>query len=97
MQHLLLLMVAPPLLVSGQPMTLLLHASRNPLHTWAKRAAAVAPGALGDLAAAGDGPYAATVVGTHLTSFMSYVESNERSTRPSTSSSSSSATSTSCR
>ena len=36
-QHLLLLMVAPPLLVVGQPATLLLHASRNPLHTWAKR------------------------------------------------------------
>src|SRR6266852_2870653 len=37
-QHLLLLMVAPPLLVAGQPVTLLLHASRNPLHTWVKRA-----------------------------------------------------------
>ena len=37
MQHLLLLMVAPPLLVVGQPATLLLHASRNPLHTWAKK------------------------------------------------------------
>ncbi len=36
-QHLLLLMVAPPLLVVGQPSTLLLHASRNPLHTWAKK------------------------------------------------------------
>ena len=36
-QHLLLLMVAPPLLVVGQPATLLLHASRNPLHTWAKK------------------------------------------------------------
>jgi cytochrome c oxidase assembly factor CtaG len=36
-QHLLLLMVAPPLLIAGQPLTLLLHASRNPLHTWAKR------------------------------------------------------------
>src|ERR1700733_8830042 len=36
-QPLLLLMVAPPLLVVGQPATLLLHASRNPLHTWSKR------------------------------------------------------------
>src|SRR5215468_10111152 len=36
-QHLLLLMVAPPLLVVGQPATLLLHASRNPLHTWGKK------------------------------------------------------------
>ena len=36
-QHLMLIMVAPPLLVAGQPVTLLLHASRNPLHTWTKR------------------------------------------------------------
>ena len=36
-QHLLLIMVAPPLLVVGEPFTLLLHASRNPLHSWAKR------------------------------------------------------------
>src|SRR5579875_759535 len=36
-QHLLLIMVAPPLLVVGQPVTLLMHASRNPLHTWVKR------------------------------------------------------------
>lgn len=37
-QHLLLIMVAPPLLVYGRPVTLLLHAARNPVHTWAKRA-----------------------------------------------------------
>src|SRR5215471_19405251 len=36
-QHLMLLMIAPPLLVAGQPITLLLHASRNPLHTWVKK------------------------------------------------------------
>ncbi|MGP8000540.1 MAG: cytochrome c oxidase assembly protein [Streptosporangiaceae bacterium] len=36
-QHLMLIMVAPPLLVAGQPVTLLLHASRNPLHAWTKR------------------------------------------------------------
>lgn len=36
-QHLLLIMIAPPLLVAGQPATLLLHASRNPLHDWVKR------------------------------------------------------------
>ena len=32
-QHLMLLMVAPPLLIFGQPITLLLHASRNPVHS----------------------------------------------------------------
>jgi putative copper resistance protein D len=31
-QHLLLIMVAPPLLVYGRPVTLLLHAVRNPWH-----------------------------------------------------------------
>lgn len=31
-QHLLLIMVAPPLLVYGRPVTLLLHATRNPWH-----------------------------------------------------------------
>jgi cytochrome c oxidase assembly factor CtaG len=37
-QHVLLIMVAPPLLVAGSPVTLLMHASRNPVHTWLKRA-----------------------------------------------------------
>jgi cytochrome c oxidase assembly factor CtaG len=37
-QHVLLIMVAPPLLVLGGPVTLLMHAARNPLHTWVKRA-----------------------------------------------------------
>ena len=36
-QHLMLIMIAPPLLVLGQPATLLLHASRNPLHTRVKK------------------------------------------------------------
>ncbi len=70
-QHLLLIMIAPPLLVAGQPVTLLLHASRNPLHTWTKRLlrsrlvrALTWPGL-------GVAAYTATIVGTHLTSFMS--------------------------
>jgi cytochrome c oxidase assembly factor CtaG len=33
LQHLLLIMVAPPLLILGRPVTLLQHAARNPLHT----------------------------------------------------------------
>jgi cytochrome c oxidase assembly factor CtaG len=76
-QHLLLLMVAPPLLVAGQPMTLLLHASRNPVHTWAKRALRSRPVHWVTWPLLGTALYAATVVGTHLTSFMSYVESDE--------------------
>jgi cytochrome c oxidase assembly factor CtaG len=77
MQHLLLLMVAPPLLVSGQPMTLLLHASRNPVHTWAKRALRSRPVRWVTWPLLGTALYAATVVGTHLTNFMSYVQSDE--------------------
>src|SRR3954452_14146590 len=73
-QHLLLLMVAPPLLVSGQPMTLLLHASRNPVHTWAKRALRSRAVHWVTWPPLGTALYAATVVGTHLTRFMSYVE-----------------------
>jgi cytochrome c oxidase assembly factor CtaG len=75
-QHLLLIMVAPVLLVAGAPVTLLLHASRNPLHTWAKRAARsrVVSGltwpAFGIIA------YAVTVVGTHLTGVMGKVMTN---------------------
>ena len=36
-QHVLLIMVAPPLLVYGRPVTLFLHAVRNPAHARAKR------------------------------------------------------------
>jgi cytochrome c oxidase assembly factor CtaG len=76
-QHLLLLMVAPPMLVVGQPATLLLHASRNPLHTWTKkllRSHAVTwitwpPFTVG--------LYVAVIVGTHLTGFMNLVLSND--------------------
>ena len=69
-QHLLLLMVAPPLLLSGQPVTLLLHASRNPLHSWVKRLVRSRPVSLATYPALGVALYAAVVVGTHLTSFM---------------------------
>src|SRR6202035_2316871 len=64
-QHLLLLMVAPPLLVVGQPFRLLLAARRNPLHTWSKRvlpsrvlAAITWPPCAGAL-------YVGAIVGTH--------------------------------
>ena len=76
-QHLMLLMVAPPLLVTGQPMTLLLHASRNPLHTWVKRALRSGPVHAITAPAFGVTAYAGTVVLTHLTSFMNLVESND--------------------
>jgi putative copper resistance protein D len=75
-QHLLLIMVAPPLLVLGQPVTLLMHASRNPLHTWVKRIVRSGPVAGLTWPAFVVAAYAATIVGTHLTGFMNLVESN---------------------
>src|SRR5579862_1057270 len=72
-QHLLLLMVAPPLLVVGQPATLLLHASRNPVHTWAKRAMRSKVVSFLTFPAVGVVLYTGTIVGTHLTGFMNLV------------------------
>jgi cytochrome c oxidase assembly factor CtaG len=66
-QHLLLIMIAPPLLVVGQPFTLLLHASRNPLHTWAKRVMRSRVVSFLTWPPFGLVAYTATVVGTHLT------------------------------
>jgi cytochrome c oxidase assembly factor CtaG len=76
-QHLLLIMVAPPLLVVGRPVTLLLHASRNPVHTWTKnviRSRVVTALTCPPVAA---GIYAATIVGTHLTGFMNLTLAHE--------------------
>jgi putative copper resistance protein D len=72
-QHLLLIMVAPALLVAGRPVTLLLHASRNPLHTWTKRIVRSRVAAALTFPAFGIAAYAATIVGTHLTGFMNLV------------------------
>jgi putative copper resistance protein D len=75
-QHLMLIMIAPPLLVLGQPVTLLMHASRNPLHTWVKRVVRSRPVVWLTWPALGVIAYAATIVGTHLTNFMNLAESN---------------------
>src|SRR5215469_4044450 len=76
-QHLMLIMIAPPLLVAGQPVTLLMHASRNPLHTRVKRVVRSRPVVWLTWPALGVMAYAAVIVGTHLTSFMNLVESND--------------------
>jgi putative copper resistance protein D len=76
-QHLMLIMVAPPLMVAGRPVTLLLHASRNPLHTWTKsviRSRVVTALTCPPVAAV---LYAATIVGTHLTGFMNITLQHE--------------------
>jgi putative copper resistance protein D len=76
-QHLLLIMVAPPLLVAGRPVTLLLHAAGNPLHSWVKqalrsRAVAALTWPPGTVVL-----YAAVVAATHLTPFMNLVLTND--------------------
>jgi putative copper resistance protein D len=76
LQHLLLLMVAPPMLVVGQPATLLLHASRNPLHTWTKKSLRSRVLAAITWPPFGVALYTGTIVGTHLTGFMNLVETN---------------------
>jgi putative copper resistance protein D len=76
-QHLVLIMVAPVLLVAGRPIMLLLHASRNPLHSWTKaviRSRVVTALTCPPVAAL---LYAGTIAGTHLTGFMNVVLQHE--------------------
>jgi cytochrome c oxidase assembly factor CtaG len=76
-QHLMLLMVAPPLLIAGQPLTLLLHASRNPLHTWVKRVLRSPVARFLTWPVFGALAYALSVLAAHLTGIASYVERNQ--------------------
>jgi cytochrome c oxidase assembly factor CtaG len=76
-QHLMLIMVAPVLLIFGQPITLLLHASRNPLHTWAKRTLRSRVTSFLTWPAFGCVAYAIAIIGAHLTGFANLVESNQ--------------------
>ena len=76
-QHLMLLMIAPPLLVAGQPVTLLLHASRNPLHTGVKKLVRSRSVQWLTWPAFGVLAYIATIVGTHLTGFMNLVTEHD--------------------
>jgi cytochrome c oxidase assembly factor CtaG len=75
-QHLMLIMVAPPLLIFGQPITLLMHASRNPLHTWAKRILRSRVVSFLTWPVFGCVAYAVTVIGTHLTGFANLAQTN---------------------
>jgi len=76
-QHLMLLMVAPPLLIFGQPMTLLLHASRNPVHTGAKQVFRSKVASFLTWPVFGAVAYTAAVVVAHLTSVADTIENNE--------------------
>jgi cytochrome c oxidase assembly factor CtaG len=76
-QHLMLIMIAPPLLIFGQPITLLLHASRNPLHTWTKRLLRSPVAKFLTWPVFGVAAYTAAVVGAHLTPVATYVQRNQ--------------------
>lgn len=76
-QHVLLIMVAPPLLVAGSPVTLLMHASRNPLHTWLKRAVRSRPVTALTWPPGTTALYCLVVGGTHTPPFMDLVLSND--------------------
>ncbi len=76
-QHLMLIMVAPPLLIAGQPITLLMHASRNPLHTWTKRALRSKVATFLTWPVFGAVAYAAAIAGAHLTDVANLVERNQ--------------------
>jgi cytochrome c oxidase assembly factor CtaG len=75
-QHLLLIMVAPPLLILGRPVTLVLEAARGPLRARAERV--LRPAALSWLPrpAVVVPLYAAVIAGTHLTPLMDLVVEN---------------------
>src|SRR5260370_28511754 len=73
-QHLMLIMVAPPLLIVGQPITLLLHASKNPLHTWVKRVVRSRVASFLTWPVFGCAAYAAVVMAAHLTGLANLVE-----------------------
>jgi putative copper resistance protein D len=75
-QHLMLIMVAPPLLIFGQPITLLLHASRNPLHTWVKQILRSPVASFLTWPVFGFAAYAAAIVVLHLTALANLVARN---------------------
>ncbi|MGH3398582.1 MAG: cytochrome c oxidase assembly protein [Streptosporangiaceae bacterium] len=76
-QHLMLIMVAPALLIYGQPITLLMHASRNPLHTWTKRVVRSKVASFLTWPVFGVAAYSLAVAGAHLTSLANTVEQNQ--------------------
>jgi cytochrome c oxidase assembly factor CtaG len=65
------------MLVVGQPGTLLMHASRNPLHTWTKKALRSRVVSALTFPPFGVALYTGTIVGTHLTGFMNLVLTND--------------------
>lgn len=71
--HLLLVMVAPPLMVAGRPMTLALHATGNPWHRRIRRVVRSRPVALWSCPPVALAAYTTVIVGTHLTGLMDVI------------------------
>jgi len=76
-QHLMLIMIAPPMLIVGQPITLLMHASRNPLHSWTKRAVRSGVASFLTWPVFGFMAYAGAIAAAHLTNIANLVETNQ--------------------
>jgi putative copper resistance protein D len=72
-QHLMLIMVAPPLLAAGRPLTLLLHAVHNPWHSRIKRTIRSLPVAVVTSPPFALTAYATTIVATHLSGLMDQI------------------------
>ncbi len=76
-QHLLLIMVAPPLLISGRPATLVLRATRGQLRRRVGKVLRSAPVSWLTWPPVSVILYAAVVIGTHLTPLMDLVLDND--------------------
>jgi cytochrome c oxidase assembly factor CtaG len=76
-QHLLLIMVAPPLLVLGRPVTLGLQAWGNPLHRWLLRVVRSKPLTALTYPPVAVALYVVVVAVTHLTPLMNVVVEND--------------------
>lgn len=75
-QHLLLIMVVPALLVLGHPMTVLVAATRGRTRSVVERALVTGPVAVLTHPLVGLGYYSTVIVATHLTSFMDQMMSS---------------------
>lgn len=72
-QHLMLIMISPAFLAAGRPLTLLLHAVRNPWHARVKRLLRSAPVRFATFPPVALAQYAAVVGITHLTGVMDQI------------------------
>ncbi len=75
-QHLMLIMVAPPLLAAGRPITLLLHSVRNPWHHRAIRVLRSPAASVLFSPPVALVVYTVTIVATHLSGLMDRVMNN---------------------